>query len=60
MSLVRWFRKNKRKVMAVVVIVLMFGFVGGSYLQYLGRQAARTDEDIIAVYGPEGQYKITI
>ena len=59
MSLVRWFRKNKRKVMAIVVVILMFGFVGGSYLQYLGRQAGRTDEEVIAVYGPSGQYKIT-
>ena len=33
MSLVRWFRKNNKKVMAVVVIVIMFGFVGGSALQ---------------------------
>ena len=38
MSLVRWFRKNNTKIMAVVVIVLMFGFVGGSYLSYLGRR----------------------
>jgi len=60
MSLVRWFRKNNRKVMAVVVVIIMFGFVGGSYLQYLGRQASRGDEDVRAVYGPNGQYKITI
>ncbi len=38
MSLVRWFRKNNSKVMAVVVIVIMFGFIGGSYLSYLGRR----------------------
>jgi len=37
MSLVKWFRKNNKKVMAVVVIVIMLGFVGGSYLSYLGR-----------------------
>ena len=35
MSLVRWLRKNNTKVMAVVVIVLMFVFVGGSALQRL-------------------------
>ena len=60
MSLVRWFRKNNRKVMAVVVIVLMFGFVGGSYLQHLSKQTAGADEDARVVYGPDGQYKITL
>ncbi len=29
MNLVKWFRKNNKKVMAVVVIVLMIGFIGG-------------------------------
>jgi len=38
MNLVKWFRKNKTKVMAVVVIILMFAFVGGSYLRQLGRR----------------------
>ena len=35
MSLVRWFRKNNTKVMAVVVIILMVAFVGGSSLSYI-------------------------
>ncbi len=35
MNLVKWFRKNNKKVMAVVVIVLMIGFVGGSALTSL-------------------------
>jgi len=35
MNLVKWFRKNNKKIMAVVVIVIMFGFVGGSALQRL-------------------------
>ena len=35
MSLVRWFRKNNTKVMAVVVIILMIAFVGGSSLSYI-------------------------
>ena len=38
MNLVRWFRKNKMKMMAIVIIIIMFGFVGGSYLQYLGQR----------------------
>jgi hypothetical protein len=40
MNLVRWFRKYNKKVMAVVVIVIMFGFIGGgTLLQQLGRRA---------------------
>ena len=35
MSLVKWFRKNNTKIMAVVVIVLMVGFIGGSALTSL-------------------------
>jgi hypothetical protein len=36
MNLVKWFRKNNKKVMAVVVIVIMFGFIGGSALRQIG------------------------
>lgn len=32
---IKWLRRNNKKIMAVVVIVLMFAFVGGSALQYL-------------------------
>lgn len=35
MNLIKWFRKNNTKVMAVVVIILMVAFVGGSSLSYL-------------------------
>lgn len=35
MNLVKWFRKNNKKLMAIVVIVLMIGFVGGTALQQL-------------------------
>ena len=38
MSLVRWFRKNNKKIMAVVVIVLLIGFIGGSYISRLGQR----------------------
>ena len=41
MNLVKWFRKNNAKVMAVVVIVLMIGFIGGSYIQQLGQSQKR-------------------
>jgi len=37
MNLVKWFRKNKTKVMAIVVVIIMLGFVAGPALRYLGR-----------------------
>jgi len=33
MSLVKWFRKNNTKIMAVVVIVIMAGFIFGAYIR---------------------------
>ena len=50
MSLVRWFRRNNTKVMAVVVIILMIAFVGGSSLQYFLR-GNRQLHSTIAYYG---------
>ncbi len=47
MSLVKWFRKNNTKIMAVVVIVLMIGFIGGSALTYL-LQGGRGLKDAVA------------
>ncbi|MBN2591122.1 MAG: hypothetical protein JXA96_14745 [Sedimentisphaerales bacterium] len=46
MNLVKWFRKNNTKVMAVVVIVLMIGFIGGSSLTYLLRGRGNTNKKI--------------
>jgi hypothetical protein len=57
MSLVRWFRKNNTKVMAVVVIVIMFGFIGGgTLLQQLSKRASGL-HTTIAYF--EGSRKIT-
>jgi hypothetical protein len=40
MNLVKWFRKYNKKVMAVVVIGIMFGFIGGgSILQQLSKRS---------------------
>ena len=57
MNLVKWFRKNNTKVMAVVVIVLMIGFVGGSSLTYLLRGSGGMNK-AVAYYGLK-KHKIT-
>lgn len=54
MNLVKWFRKNNMKVMAVVVIVIMIGFIGGSALDYLlgARLVSRRGaKQTVAYYG---------
>lgn len=50
MSLVKWFRKNNTKIMAVVVIVLMVGFIGGSSLTYILRGSGGAGK-AVAYYG---------
>jgi hypothetical protein len=57
MNLVKWLRKNNTKVMAVVVIVLMFAFVGGSALERL-LMGSKADLDSVAAYF-QGDRKIT-
>ena len=43
MNLVKWFRKYNTKVMAVVVIIIMFGFIGGgTLLQQLSKRRVGT------------------
>ncbi|MHC4736772.1 MAG: hypothetical protein ACYTDW_20305 [Planctomycetota bacterium] len=40
MNLVKWFRKNRTKVMAVVVVVILFGFIGGTaFLQFISKRS---------------------
>lgn len=56
MNLVKWFRKNNTKIMAVVVIVLMVGFIGGSSLSYILRGSGGM-HDTVAWYGGR-QHKI--
>jgi hypothetical protein len=51
MSLVKWFRKNNTKIMAVVVIVLMIGFVGGSALTYLLRGGQGLNDAVATIAG---------
>ena len=57
MHLVKWFRKNNTKVMAVVVVVLMVGFVGGTALTSL-LQGSGGMNKAVAHYGAT-QRKLT-
>ena len=50
MNLVKWFRKNKTKVMAVVVVVLMVGFIGGSALTRLLRPRSASGHRVVAYF----------
>jgi len=58
MSLMKWFRKNNRKIIAVAVVGLMVVFIGGSALRttcgYSGPRAGKA----VALFGNEN--KITI
>jgi len=54
MSLMKWFRKNNRRVMAIVIIVIMIGFIGGSYIQQLGRERSGI-YDAIGYYGKDNK-----
>ncbi|MHC4462139.1 MAG: hypothetical protein ACYS30_12025 [Planctomycetota bacterium] len=51
MNLVKWFRKNKTKVMAIVVVIIMFGFVGGSALSYLLSPKRTGQHNTVAYFG---------
>jgi uncharacterized protein YneF (UPF0154 family) len=51
MHLVKWLRKNNTKIMAVVVIVIMIGFVGGTYISQLGQRRRTGLNDMVAYFG---------
>ena len=54
MNLVKWFRKNNKKLMAVVVIVIMVGFMGGAYLRQLGLKRTGLHKTV-AYFGLKGE-----
>ncbi|HEG42704.1 MAG TPA: hypothetical protein ENH94_01515 [Phycisphaerales bacterium] len=54
MDLVKWMRKNNRKIMTVVVIVIMIAFVGGSALQAILRRTGGGNK-AVARYGEKGK-----
>ncbi len=55
MNLVKWFRKNNKKVMAVVVIVIMIGFVGGSYISQLSQKRRTGRHGTVAWFAENGK-----
>jgi len=65
MHLVKWIRKNERKLMAVVVILIMIAFVGGTALQQLlkhmggGNRAAFYYGDM-TLWGPRRTLKCCV
>jgi hypothetical protein len=50
MNLVRWFRKNNSKIMAVVVVVIMVGFIGGSALTKLLQPNTNRPNEVVATF----------
>jgi len=50
MNLLKWFRKNNTKILAVVVIVIMFGFVGGSALRSFLQRGGSPLKKTVAYY----------
>lgn len=54
MNLMKWLRKNNRKIMVVVIFIAIIGFVGGSYLQNLKYRRDQGLHDTVAYFG-DGQ-----
>lgn len=54
MNLVKWFRKNNMKVMAVVIIIIMFGFIGGEFFRQLSYRRSGLHK-AIAYFGQDGK-----
>lgn len=46
MNLMKWFRKNNKKLMAVLVVIIMLGFVAGPTLRYFGRIGTQQDTTV--------------
>ncbi|MHC4432670.1 MAG: hypothetical protein ACYS14_08635 [Planctomycetota bacterium] len=57
MNLVKWFRRNNKKVMAVVVIVIMIGFIGGSALTSLLQSNRGRLSEVVAHLGDRSKIR---
>jgi hypothetical protein len=56
MNFTKWLRKNNMKIMAVVIVVLMIGFVAGTYIRQLSNKRFG-GESVVATY--RGDKEIT-
>jgi len=50
MSLMKWFRKNNKKIMAIVVILLLIGFLGGSYFSRLANRRSGVKQSVATFF----------
>ncbi|MDD5326740.1 MAG: hypothetical protein PHY02_02875 [Phycisphaerae bacterium] len=50
MNLVKWFRKNNKKAMTVIVIFICVGFVAQTYISQLSQRRASGRHEIMAYY----------
>ncbi len=51
MNLVKWLRKNNKKILAVVVVIIMIGFIGGAYIRQLKPGKSAGLDETIAYFG---------
>jgi hypothetical protein len=58
MQLMKWFRKNNQKLMAIVVIVLMFAFVGGTALTRSCESIGQSRNKTVATFGQNQKIKL--
>lgn len=54
MNLIKWLRKNNTKIMAIVVVLLMFAFVGDVYITQLARSRGGVNQTV-AYFGENGK-----
>ena len=59
MHLMKWFRKNNQKLMAIVVVVLMIGFIGGTALMRSCGNIGQSRNRVVAVFGQNQKIRLS-
>ncbi len=59
MQLMKWFRKNNQKLMAIVVVVLMIGFVGGTALTRSCESIGQNRDRTVAAFSQNQKIKLS-
>ena len=57
MSLMKWFRKNKTRLMVGIIFIAIVGFVGSSYLSQLSRVKQSGLNNVVGHYGAGAKIK---